>query len=185
VTNSSNNTFILFLALLASAGCGGPDGGSQGAVGTNNSAILDGGDLDTQDGDGDGVIEPGEEITFDATFSMKPSCTEDVSITYRACLMEKNELGEEFISENYNEVEMCAEFETQLLCIDNEFVQDDTWCVGGDYCVAPGSSSPVPQWCGWKILDLKARSEDGRILESYSQAFVDSLGFELLPMQEE
>ncbi|MEM7159375.1 MAG: hypothetical protein AAF799_41435 [Myxococcota bacterium] len=170
----------LSLLLVLCFGCDEsviPNGAIEAAT-----EILEG-DCETTEPDGDRELNPGDNTTPKATF--KGICDDDVDVDWDVCLVEENDDGEEIQSLDGNGREICGSLRTELVCENNEFELGDTFCLGG-YCSWVIGDDPSPYDCGWVIVGLSAKiARTGESLGFYNAAFVESLGFELLPVSRE
>jgi hypothetical protein len=169
---------LTLLPLVGLSGCGWLSG--EDDFDDDGGGILVGADVETTDLNNNQRIEPGETTAPKATFYPKDGCLQDVKLEWEACLFERDQWGWDWISVTLDGTVMCGAFETKLKCVDDEFQQGVTICLGGFCDYVMGDS--LPSTCGWKITDMTAKNERGEVLHWFTPEFVESLGFHLLPV---
>lgn len=138
--------------------------------------------LHTVDSNDDQLLMQGEiaKPEIEAEPELKNICSQDIHLDWSTCLIEEDEFGAKSIATDLNLTQLCANFRTELNCIDHQLSQGDTACVSGTYCEVIIPASDVPMKCGWRITELLARNAgDGKELEQFDDDFIESLGFDL------
>lgn len=196
--NKMNQVLKLTVSLLAvaalAAGCDSgedfPLYDSEQVPTEGGEAILFGGEVFTLDSNGNSLLSPGEVTKPDTDFRHKKLCSQDIVLLWKSCLMERTTDGELVVSHDSSGFEMCGMFETTLECVDYELFQGATECTGGNYCEVVITDSPLNPallgqvMCGWRITDLAAvNGKTGELLGNFNLDFVESLGFEILPVE--
>lgn len=144
----------------------------------DDEPLLRGGTVYTLNSNGDNTLSPGELTTPGPEFHHKDTCSQGITLVWRACLMEEGDNGE------LGGSTMCAYFETELLCDNDRLRQGDTECTGNEYCEILIPDLSEASRCGWRIIELIATNADtGEELEAIDTQFIDALGFELLPVE--
>lgn len=158
----------------------------DGAPIDDGSSVLRSGTyVHTADPNGDQVLSPGEVTKPEPEFELKPICSQDINLEWTACIVDKSEFGELFISSDANGKQICGDFKTLLECTDYKLSQGPTECVGEKYiyCEVALMPSQEEMYCGWRITELVATNADtGEVLEGFDPEFIEELGFDLFPV---